>query len=108
MPAAAAPTRIVSGKFDTDGQPDLVWDFASAAGPARRSMAYSPASRRQPLEVVVVGGQRRDGWLFSSAISAGDGIDDSVLLDGAAAVSRSYLSGMPAPSTVTADPPCSP
>jgi hypothetical protein len=106
MPAAAAPTRIVSGQFDTDGQPDLVWDVASTKGTAVE-IAYSRQVDDEPLEALSSAGSAAIDDILVGDLT-GDGIDDLVLLDGSGANVAVVPIGMPAPSSVTADPPCSP
>jgi hypothetical protein len=96
MPAAAMPNRILTGQFDSDGEPDVFWDLTSAKG-AAFEIAYA-------REVATSVDQIITGDLNN------DGLDDIVVV--ASAPTQTGIAvvpiGVPTPSTVVADPPCSP
>jgi hypothetical protein len=105
MPAAAVPTHIVSGQFDTDGLPDLVWDVTTKG--TSFEIAYSREVDDEPLEALSAAGSASIDDMLVGDLT-GDGIDDLVLLDGSGGGTVVVPVGMPASTTVTADPTCSP
>jgi hypothetical protein len=110
MPAAALPERIVSGQFDTDGEPDLVWDVGTAKGTSFE-VSYARQVDDEPLEALSPASSANvDNNNILVGDLTNDGIDDLVVLgSGAGTVGAAIVPmGMPMTTAVTADTPCSP
>ena len=109
-PAAALPDRIVSGQFDTDNEPDLVWDIVTSKGTSFE-VSYARQVDNEPLEAL---SPPSAATVDNNNILVGDltndGIDDVVVLgSGAGVVGAAVVPmGVPTPTTLTADTPCSP
>jgi hypothetical protein len=108
MPAASLPEQIVAGQFDTDGEPDLLWDVLTAKGTSFE-VAYARQVDREPLEALTAGTGASVNDILSGDLT-GDGLDDVVVLASAATATGAAIVPMSAPmqTAVTADPPCSP
>ncbi len=110
MPAASLPVRIVSGQFDTDGEPDLVWDVSTAKGTSFE-VSYARQVDDEPLEALSPASSANvDNNNILVGDLTNDGIDDLVVLgSGAGTVGAAVVPmGVPMATTVTGDTPCSP
>jgi hypothetical protein len=110
MPAASLPARIVSGQFDTDGEPDLVWDVSTAKGTSFE-VSYARQVDDEPLEALSPASSANvDNNNILVGDLTNDGIDDLVVLgSGSNTVGAAIVPmGMPMSTSVTGDTPCSP
>ena len=108
MPAAAMPNRILTGQFDTDGEPDVFWDLTSAKG-AAFEIAYAREVDDEPLEALSPAVASTVDQILTGDLN-GDGIDDIVVIASAVTTTGAAVVpvGVPTPSNVVADPACSP
>ncbi len=108
MPAAAMPNRIMTGEFDNDNEPDLFWDLSTAKG-AAFEIAYARQVDDQALEALSPTNATSVDQIITGDLN-NDGLDDIVVVASALMTTGAAVVpiGVPTPSTVVADPACSP